>query len=136
MADTGDLLGCDSWIPWPWEQSSDDVELLGVMEESLGERDGLVFVFLLTEISTSIWLIKWTLTAPYPAMNRICERAYSNPTFSAVCAYRTLDSYPTSLSVRNILLEESGDTLCSLWDLGDDQTTGDIGNPVSKLDSV
>lgn len=32
------------------------------------------------------------LTAPYPAMNRICVKANSKPTFSAVCAYLTLDS--------------------------------------------
>lgn len=92
VVDTGNLLRCDSRIPRPGKQCRDDVELLGVVEEGLREGDGLVLVFLAIQIRI-VFFEGWELlTAPYPAMNRIWVRAYSKPTFSAFCAYLTLDS--------------------------------------------
>jgi hypothetical protein len=72
MIDAGDLLGCHSWVPRTREECSEDIELLGAVEESLGEGDGLMLVFLLT---ARLIIVKWrgkvVRTAPYPAMNRI-----------------------------------------------------------------
>jgi hypothetical protein len=46
VVDAGNLLCCDSWVPWPREEGSNDIELLGVVEEGLRERHRLVLVFL------------------------------------------------------------------------------------------
>jgi hypothetical protein len=47
MVDAGDLLGCDGGIPGTWQKSGNDIELLGGVKESLGERHGFVLVFVL-----------------------------------------------------------------------------------------
>jgi hypothetical protein len=47
MVDTCDLFGSDSRVPRTWEEGGKDVQLLRGMEESLGERDRFVLIFLL-----------------------------------------------------------------------------------------
>lgn len=71
MVDTGDLFCGNGWVPWAWEQGGDDIEFLGVVEESLGERDGLVLIFLLRIDQFGFKELRRGLTAPYPAMNLI-----------------------------------------------------------------
>ena len=35
VVDASDLFGCDSWVPWSWEKSGDDVQFLCGMQEGL-----------------------------------------------------------------------------------------------------
>jgi hypothetical protein len=46
------LLSCNSRIPGAWQKSSNNIQLLGPVQESLRERDGFMLIFLRVFVST------------------------------------------------------------------------------------
>lgn len=46
VADASNLFRCYCRIPWAWQERRDHIELFGEMQQSLGERNRFMLIFL------------------------------------------------------------------------------------------
>ena len=120
MVDTSDHLGCNSWVPGAGQESSNQVDLLCLVQNSLTKGDGLMLELLRRCQLVPITQGKTTDSSIAGHESNLGEREFESNIFRF-------------LSISDVRLEIP---LGVLRNLRNHKTARDIWDPVRELDAI